>query len=57
MAGDEVTITVRVPADLVREARAVAARHDETLSQVVRRALRSYVGHDDSQLRLEGLSR
>ncbi len=51
--GDEVVLTVRVPADLARNARAVAAQRDETLSQVVRRALRAYAGLGPPQLDLE----
>jgi predicted transcriptional regulator len=53
----EVVITVRVPADLVRHARAAAERNDETLSQVVRRALRAYVGRTPDQLDIEDLVR
>lgn len=49
----EVTITVRVPAHLARHAKAKAERRDETLSQVLRRALRDYVGRSAEQLDLE----
>lgn len=38
-----ITMTVRVPALLAEHAKAVARRRDETLSQVIRRALREYV--------------
>ncbi len=51
--GEEVVLTVRVPADLMRNARAVATRRDETLSQVVRRALRVYAGAGPPQLDIE----
>jgi hypothetical protein len=50
---DAVLPPVRVPADLLRHARAVAAARDETLSQVVRRALRAYVAAGAPQLALE----
>lgn len=53
MAGDEVVLTVRVPADLLRNARAVATQRDETLSQVVRRMLRTYAGMGPPQLDIE----
>lgn len=49
----EVVITVRVPADLARHAKVVADQNDETLSQVLRRALRTYVGRLPDQLDLE----
>jgi hypothetical protein len=51
--GDEMVLTVRVPADLMHNARVVAAQRDETLSQVVRRALRAYAGLGPPQLDLE----
>jgi hypothetical protein len=41
---NDATMVVRLPASLLRHAKAVAAARDETLSQVVRRALRIYVG-------------
>lgn len=47
---NEIIITVRVPAALARHARATASHKDETLSQVVRRALRDYVGRSPEQL-------
>lgn len=45
MHGDTVqdTLTIRIDAGLKREAEKKAAERDETLSQVVRRALRDYV--------------
>ncbi len=50
---EEPVLSVRVPADLMRNARAVAAQRDETLSQVVRRALRAYAGAGPPQLDIE----
>ncbi len=50
---EEPVLSVRVSADLLRNARAVAAQRDETLSQVVRRALRAYAGLGPPQLDLE----
>jgi predicted transcriptional regulator len=41
--GDFMMLTARVPADLFKNAQSVARSRDETLSQVVRRALRIYV--------------
>lgn len=35
---------VRLPAALLAKAKATASRRDETLSQVIRRAIRAYVG-------------
>ena len=52
----EVVITVRVPAELARQARAVADHNDETLSQVLRRALRTYVGRTPDQLDCEDVA-
>lgn len=49
----EATLTARLPADLLRHARAVARSRDENLSQVVRRALRAYVQVGPAQLDLE----
>jgi hypothetical protein len=40
---DGVLPPIRLPSSLLQAARAEAARRDETLSQVVRRALRAYV--------------
>lgn len=53
MAEKEELLTVRLPADLHRHAKAVAAGKDETLSQVVRRALRAYVAAGPAQTDLE----
>jgi predicted transcriptional regulator len=41
---DDVMITVRVPRNLVQRARQKAQSRDETVSQVIRRSLRGYVG-------------
>lgn len=44
MAGKhETNVTVRMPSDLLEAAHAEAKRRDETLSRVLRRALREYV--------------
>jgi predicted transcriptional regulator len=37
------TLTIRIDSDLKQAAERMAATHDETLSQVIRRALRDYV--------------
>jgi hypothetical protein len=52
---DAVLPPVRLPASLLRHAKAVAAVRDETLAQVVRRARRAYVaaGPQGRQLDLE----
>jgi metal-responsive CopG/Arc/MetJ family transcriptional regulator len=47
------TLSVRLPADLLRHAKAVARGRDETMSQVIRRLLRSYVQSGPKQLDLE----
>jgi hypothetical protein len=54
-ANDAVLPPVQLPASLLRHAKAVAAARDETLAQVVRRALRAYVaaGPQGRQLDLE----
>ena len=44
---------VRLPRALLDQARAEAKRRDETLSQVIRRALRAYVGAAPRQTDLE----
>ena len=41
---DDVVVTVRVPKNLAQRARQVADSRDETMSQVIRRSLRGYVG-------------
>lgn len=53
MAENEELLTVRVPSDLYRHAKQIAAGRDETLSQVVRRALRAYVASGPAQMDLE----
>jgi predicted transcriptional regulator len=53
MGEGDATLAVRLPAELLRHARSVAESRDETLSQVVRRALRSYVASGPQQLDLE----
>lgn len=50
---DGVLPPVRLPRALLDQARAEARRRDETLSQVVRRALRAYVGSTPRQMDLE----
>lgn len=57
MAEKEDLLTVRLPADLHRHAKSVAAGRDETISQVVRRALRAYVASGPLQLDLEDAAR
>lgn len=42
---DDIVVTVRVPKILVQHARKLADSRDETMSQVIRRSLRGYVGH------------
>lgn len=44
------TLTIRIDAALKREAEKKAAEQDETLSQVVRRALRNYVSEGDQRV-------
>ena len=44
---------VRLPRALLDQAKSEARRRDETLSQVVRRALRAYVGSAPRQMDLE----
>ncbi len=41
---DDVVVTVRVPKTLIQRVRQVADSRDETMSQVIRRSLRGYVG-------------
>jgi hypothetical protein len=50
---DEIMIRVRTPIALAREAQRVAALHDESVSQVIRRALRAYVAAAPRQTDLE----
>jgi predicted transcriptional regulator len=45
-------VTVRLPADLVRNVRAQARINDETLSRIVRRAFRAYLQAGPQQLDL-----
>lgn len=51
----EATISVRVPSDLADQARQVARSRDETVSQVIRRALKNYVGRSPQQLSLDDI--
>jgi hypothetical protein len=51
--GNDATAVVRLPASLLRHAKVVAAARDETLSQVVRRALRTYVGGGEPAKQLD----
>jgi predicted transcriptional regulator len=51
--GQDASFTIRLPAELLRHAQSMAASRDETLSQVVRRALRAYVKAGPAQLDLE----
>ncbi|MNS83679.1 hypothetical protein D3C72_1174750 [compost metagenome] len=39
----DTTLTIRIPADLKKAAEDAAIRNDESLSRVVRQALRNYV--------------
>lgn len=45
---DDVVVTVRVPRSLIQRARQMARSRDETMSQVIRRGLRGYVGRASS---------
>lgn len=38
------TLTIRIPEDLKRSAEIVAKQRDESLSQVIRKHLREYIG-------------
>ncbi len=56
MAADdskEASLTVRVPADVLRRAKQRAAKQDQALSQVVRRLLRGYADAAPVQTDLE----
>lgn len=57
MAEKEDLLTVRLPADLHRHAKSVASSRDETVSQVVRRALRAYVSSGPAQTDIEDAAR
>jgi len=48
----EETLTIRIDAALKKAAEKKAAENDETLSQVVRRALRDYVQRQNSNEKL-----
>jgi hypothetical protein len=50
---DETAVRARVPVSLARDAMRVAAKRDETLSQVIRRALRACVASAPAQTDLE----
>ena len=47
------TLTIRVPADLLHHAQTIAAGRDETISKVLRSALRRYIQSGPAQLELE----
>lgn len=49
---NEIMLTVRVPGDLVKLAKSVARSRDETLSQVIRKALKAYVDSSPAQFDL-----
>jgi len=57
MPDKEDLLTVRLPSDLHRHAKFVAAGRDETISQVVRRALRAYVASGPVQMDIEDAAR
>lgn len=50
---DDIVVTVRVPKTLLQRARKVADSRDETMSQVIRRSLRGYVGHASKSIKNE----
>jgi len=50
---DDIVVTVRVPKTLVQRARQVADSRDETMSQVIRRGLRGYVGRASKSIKNE----
>ncbi|WP_293985265.1 hypothetical protein [Sphingobium sp.] len=50
---DDMVVTVRVPKKLVQRARQVADSRDETMSQVIRRGLRGYVGRASKSIENE----
>lgn len=50
---DDVVVTVRVPKQLVQRAKQVADSRDETMSQVIRRGLRGYVGRASKSITSE----
>jgi predicted transcriptional regulator len=57
-AAPETQIAVRVETSLKKQAERIAASRDETLSQVVRRALREYVReHAQAELPLKRASK
>ena len=49
---EEKMLTVRLPADLLKLAQSVARARDETLSQIVRRALSAYADSAPRQMDL-----
>lgn len=50
---DDIVVTVRVPKKLAQKARQVADSRDETVSQVIRRCLRGYVGRAPKSIKNE----
>ena len=50
---DDIVVTVRVPKKLAQRARKVADSRDETMSQVIRRGLRGYVGRASESIENE----
>ena len=50
---DDIVVTVRVPKKLAQKARQVADSRDETMSQVIRRGLRGYVGRAPKSIKNE----
>ena len=49
---NETMLTVRIPGDLVKLAKLVSKSRDETISQVIRRALKAYVDSSPAQFDL-----
>jgi predicted transcriptional regulator len=50
---EESSVRVRVPTQLLKDVHRLSNKRDETLSQVVRRALRQYVAAEPRQTDLE----
>jgi len=46
-----VRLTIRIPEELLRKAKAVAALRGETVSEVIRRDLRDYVAQGKQELK------
>lgn len=51
---DDVVVTARVPRTLAERARQLADSRDKTVSQVIRRSLRGYVGRAPKANKNEG---